>query len=355
MAIYELAENELIKIRSTTFSEQGIRERQDLQRLLRAQIEVIAPNTLVVGEEFGDWADSRRRIDLLGIDKDANLVVIELKRSEDGGHMELQAIRYAAMIANLTFSKVVDIYEGYLKSIGTEANAEENLLEFLELEEPDEESFGNDVRIILAAAEFSKEVTSAVLWLNEKSVDIRCIRIRPYQDGNKTLLDVQTVIPLPETEQYQVQLNEKKQEVKKVRSSNIDTTRFDLAIGQEVHRNLPKRHLMYRTVKAAIESGIAPEAVAEFVPGRKNRMFKIFDGELDETALSIELCKDDPHAERPRTKRYFCKEGEMFFIDGKTYVLSNQWGRGVPKVVQSMIDAFPALKMKFSPTDTESF
>lgn len=33
--------------------------------------------------------DSRLRIDLLGIDKAGNLVVIELKRTEDGGHIDL--------------------------------------------------------------------------------------------------------------------------------------------------------------------------------------------------------------------------------------------------------------------------
>ena len=38
----------------------------------------------------------RRRIDLLGNDRDTNLVIIELKRNDDSGHMELQAIRYAA-------------------------------------------------------------------------------------------------------------------------------------------------------------------------------------------------------------------------------------------------------------------
>ena len=63
----------------------------------------------MIAEEFGQWEDSRRRIDLLGLDKGANLVVIELKRTEDGGHMELQAIRYAAMVSTLTFDKLITI------------------------------------------------------------------------------------------------------------------------------------------------------------------------------------------------------------------------------------------------------
>jgi RecB family endonuclease NucS len=85
------------KIEETSFDEVGLKERCDLRRLLRAQIDVIAPGVLVIDEEFCEWEDSKRSIDLLALDNDAQLVAIELKRTENGGHMELQAVRYAAM------------------------------------------------------------------------------------------------------------------------------------------------------------------------------------------------------------------------------------------------------------------
>lgn len=211
MAIYELNDDTIRKITETTFSTAGVTERGDLQRLLRRQVDVIAPDTLVVSEEFGDWEDSRRRIDLLAIDRDANLVVIELKRTEDGGHMELQAIRYAAMISTMTFNKVVEIYGRYLQRIGEDLDPKASILEFLDWETVDEEAFAQDVRIVLASAEFSKELTTAVIWLGERGLDIRCVRMRPYQDGDRLLLDVQQVIPLPEATEYQVQVREKEQ------------------------------------------------------------------------------------------------------------------------------------------------
>lgn len=132
MPIYKVANDQIMPIQPTTFSQQRLRERQDLQSMLKTQIDIIAPDKLVVAEEFGEWEDSRRRIDLLGIDKAANLIVIELKRTEDGGHMELQAIRYASMISTLTFSKLVTIYERYLADNNIEADAAEKLLEFLD-------------------------------------------------------------------------------------------------------------------------------------------------------------------------------------------------------------------------------
>ncbi len=83
MTLYELSRSELVLLEETTFSNESLRERDDLQRLLRERVEVVAPGTLVLSEEFENWEESRRRIDLLGLDKKARLVVIELKRTED--------------------------------------------------------------------------------------------------------------------------------------------------------------------------------------------------------------------------------------------------------------------------------
>ena len=68
MAFYEIMPDCLREVPATTFAASGVKERSDLQRLLRAQIKIIAKDTLVVAEEFGDWEGSVRRIDLLAID-----------------------------------------------------------------------------------------------------------------------------------------------------------------------------------------------------------------------------------------------------------------------------------------------
>ena len=156
--------------------------------LLKSQIEVIAPAILIVAEEFGQWEDSRRRIDLLGLDKDANLVVIELKRTEDGGHMELQALRFAAMISALTFSRLIEIYEDFLTDNESEISARQHLLEFLGWEDVDEDLFGDHVRIVLVSADFSKELCTSVMWLNDLGLDIQCVRIARFAMVGRLML-----------------------------------------------------------------------------------------------------------------------------------------------------------------------
>jgi (p)ppGpp synthase/HD superfamily hydrolase len=113
--------------------------------------------------------------------------------------MELQAIRYASMVSTMTFHRAVDIHAQFLSALGEKAEeAQQRLLEFLGWEEPDEEHFAVDVRIVLVSEDFGKELTTAVLWLREHDIDISCVRLRPYQNGTSRLIDVQQIIPLPE-------------------------------------------------------------------------------------------------------------------------------------------------------------
>ena len=58
--------------------------------------------------------------------------MIELKRTEEGGYMDLQAIRYAAMVSTLTFDKLVTIYARHLTENKIRKDASDGLLEFLE-------------------------------------------------------------------------------------------------------------------------------------------------------------------------------------------------------------------------------
>jgi hypothetical protein len=149
--------------------------------------------------------------------------VIELKRTNDGGHMELQAIRYASMVSAMTFERAEQIHGEFLTRIGVPAEeARTRMLTFLGLEEPDEENFAPDVRIILVSEDFGKELTTTVLWLRDRDIDIRCVRLRPYQDGDKRLIDVQQIIPLPEANEYQVKLREKEQVGRKKRAERYD-------------------------------------------------------------------------------------------------------------------------------------
>ncbi len=350
MAIWEINGDALEQVHETTFGAEGVLERADLQRLLRTHVDAIAPDVLVIAEEYADWVDSRRRIDLLAIDRDARFVVIELKRTDDGGHMDLQSLRYAAMVSKLTFRKVVEVFAEHLES--TAQDAEERLIEFLGWDAPRNEEFGTDVRIVLASADFSKEITTTVLWLNERDIDIRCVRLKPYRVADRLVLDIQQIIPLPEASEYTVQVREKAEEVREAREEERDARKYDLAIAGRVVPALTKRGLIYEIVKSAIASGIECETIAGVFPATRERLISV-PGELPTAEFASALKRmQTPRGRRYDARRYFCGDDELFRVRGRTYAFSNQWGGAHwAAAIRSLADAFPQLSISYRPTE----
>ncbi len=62
MPLFEMTPDALVQVPSSTFAAEHVLERADLQRLLRARIDVVADDVLIVSEEFGAFTDARRWI-----------------------------------------------------------------------------------------------------------------------------------------------------------------------------------------------------------------------------------------------------------------------------------------------------
>lgn len=343
MAIFKLENQKFIELENTSFISENIKETNDLQKFIINSIEIIDNELLVISNEFGDWEDSRRKIDILCLDKDANLVVIELKRTESGGHMELQSIRYAAMISSMTFDKAVKTFSEYLlKTNDLNKDAEDIILNFLGWSDIQEEDFANDVRIILISADFSKEITTSVLWLIDRKIDIKCIKIKLQKDQEKLYFDIQQIIPLKETADYQVRLREKiaekRESLKRLSENNRDYSKFNLSINNKTYENLNKRQTMITTIKRAINFGLTPE---ELIPITKKRKWFVINKacytteEFDEIAYLNERSYDP--------KRWFNNNDELFVFENKTYVFSNQHGKGTFDLVTKIFETYPNL------------
>ena len=78
--------------------------------------------------------------------------------------MDLQAVRYAAMISAMTIEQLVSAHARYLRRPQQDAEAE--ILAFLGWETTSANSLNGTVRVILVSADFSRELTTSVLWLN---------------------------------------------------------------------------------------------------------------------------------------------------------------------------------------------
>jgi hypothetical protein len=183
MPLFEISGEELQEHPPAQFADLGLYERGDLQRLLRDRVGVLADDLLVVAEEFGDWEDARRRIDLLAIDTEGHPTVIELKRTEDGGHMELQSLRYAAMVSSMSFEDFASALAAYRsrRQLADEVDARSHLATFLGCADGEEPMISSEVRIILVSANFGRDRCVLTCSCRTLRLKARWIRPRPWQ------------------------------------------------------------------------------------------------------------------------------------------------------------------------------
>ncbi|WP_370971233.1 hypothetical protein [Amycolatopsis sp. cg9] len=339
MPLFELTADKLEAVPSSTFVAEQVLERVDLQRLLRAQIETVAEDVLIVSEEFAEFAGARRRIDLLGIDREGKPVVIELKRTTDGGHLELQALRYAAMVSALTFEDVSEAYQRYLLQVEPDAadDARTRLAEWLEDVGGEDAVLTREVRVVLVSGGFDREITTTVLWLNEVyGLDIQCVRLTPYKVGERLLLDVQQVIPLPEAADLTVQLRRRETQARAARvSEGRDWTPYAITTPEGTTEPLRKRQAVLALVSALHAAGVPAARLAGALPGA--RFFRI-EGTPDDDDLADEFVAQYPKV-KGKLGRWFV-DSPLREAD-QTWLLSKGWGRNTEPVLAKLVDLAP--------------
>ena len=205
MPVYKVTETAFEALDQTSFEREGILERQGTQARLRDHPEVLEEGLFILAEEFSSWDESSRRVDLLALDREGRLVIVELKRSDQDSFMDLQAVRYAAMIAGMTLEQAVGAHQNYLSQRGLDpADAASRIQQHLSGDETEAAIDSRNPRVILVSANFSKELTTSVLWLNEIGMAVTCVKLELYRAGNDLYLEGNRVIPLPEAEEYLV-------------------------------------------------------------------------------------------------------------------------------------------------------
>jgi hypothetical protein len=254
---YSKNSKEISLYKETDLKSHNILERQDIEKWVENYPDILGEELLILTTEYDKFDKTDERLDLLAIDKEGNLVVVELKRDDSGKTVELQAIKYAAYCSTLTLSEVSKLFQQYLKKKGIECSdegARDKITGFIE--NTDFEELSDRPRIILVSKEYRPEVTATVLWLRNFGVDITCVKITPYEmDKDRIAFESNILIPLPEAKDFIMQA-EKKEDVEHnltltqqeyVRFYQDLTNRLSAKIPRQYPKSLPQSWYMIST------------------------------------------------------------------------------------------------------------
>lgn len=213
-------------IKRKKLQELGLLEKQDFQKWIIKNPELLGEELLIIAEEYSSFEDVRKQPDIVALDRNGRLVVIELKRDTADDTTDLQAVKYAGYCSVLTAEQIQEDYREFISENNGGPSREEVGRMFADHLGLDHEEgwanfdLDNKPRILLAAGSFPTEVTAPVMWLREEyGLDITCVKFYAYEYCDAILLNARQVIPLPEAEEYMTQWRKKKRQQEESSSS----------------------------------------------------------------------------------------------------------------------------------------
>lgn len=159
-----------------------------LEDFLDQDISIADPNWMVVGRQVR--TSYEKFIDLLALDRDGNLVVIELKRDKTYRDIVAQVLDYGSWVKELRSDDIAQIFETYLKKYRP-ADADMSIDDafckrFSVAEMPDELNGSHQLVIVASALDPSTE--RVVQYLSELNVQINAVFFRVFKEEGREYL-----------------------------------------------------------------------------------------------------------------------------------------------------------------------
>lgn len=159
-----------------------------LEDILDANIGVASPNWLVIGRQVR--TEHGLFIDLLALDRDANLVVLELKRDKTYRDIITQLLDYGSWVRDLTDDRIAQIFDEYQKRWHSDqalVSIDEAFKKKFGIAMPDEMNSTHELVVVAASLDSSTERVARYL-ADEYGVRINAVFFRVFRDGDREYL-----------------------------------------------------------------------------------------------------------------------------------------------------------------------
>ncbi len=180
MGIFVIDNDAVVKYVKKTVEDESY-----IEDFLEKHIEVLDPNVLVIGRQV--QTDGRNLIDLMGVDREGNAVIIELKRGKSPRVVISQALEYAVWTKNVRYDELHGIAKK--KHLGESPNLH-SLFSSKFKSEP--EPWNANQTIYIVAEQIDEKTREIASSLNE--YDIRCVEINFYEGVGKEIVSVNFVV-----------------------------------------------------------------------------------------------------------------------------------------------------------------
>jgi hypothetical protein len=217
---------------------QGRVDELTLERWIVENPDLVGEPLLVLGHQLAEFEEDKDRLDILALDRSGEIVLVELKVSEDFRVTDLQALAYADAYARRSrqdlartlqrhLQKRADVAKSGTSPAAESANGEAaarigltppsledaatTIAAFIEVDDFDDWQPSQHVRIKLVAPNFPRRVLQTVKWLGDVySVRLEAITVRLFETApRKYSIAFERLLPLPAEEEFDLTIRER--------------------------------------------------------------------------------------------------------------------------------------------------
>jgi len=173
----------------TRINVSSLDQEERLEEFLDKDISIASPNWMVIGRQVN--TDYGKYVDLLAIDRDGNLIIIELKKNKTPREVVAQLLDYASWVKELKDEDIAGIYETYVRKYHPEKaniSLDESFCKRFNLQEMPE-ALNESHQLVIVASKLDESTERIVTYLAEEhNVPVNVIFFRVFKDGDREYL-----------------------------------------------------------------------------------------------------------------------------------------------------------------------
>ena len=172
------------------YARKTVEKERHIENFLEKHIEVLDHGIFVIGRQVR--AGDKNSVDLMGMDRDGNAVIIELKRGMSAREVISQALDYAVWAASAGYDELNGIAKKkHLAKYG-------NLHELFQSKfNATPEPWNGNQKIYIVAERIDKKTREIAQYLREHGVDIKCVEFNFYEGAGKEIVHANFVVGDP--------------------------------------------------------------------------------------------------------------------------------------------------------------
>ena len=145
---------------------------------------------LIIGRQVA--TDLGGFIDLIGVDREGNIVVVELKRDKTPRDTIAQALEYVSFVERLDTDQVEAILRAYLNDESLHLALFHR--EYFALESEEAVAFNKDQRIVIVGQRISPAIRKTATFLRAKGIMVTCVEFTFFRDEHGAHLLSQEIV-----------------------------------------------------------------------------------------------------------------------------------------------------------------